>query len=152
MKFAAVAFLTAILIAGFGNCSKVQAQDYVSPNLVYMTTNPWQGAAGTSPGSWSNNFTSNATATGGGLSGGSQPVYNTATGTFPQIVFTGASAGASVITLQVLDDNTISFSSKELETSLIQFSLSIKTSPSIHIILLYLYGSLLTSILNKFSL
>lgn len=31
----------------------------------------------------------------------------------PQIVFTGASAGSSVITLEVLDDNTIAFSSNE---------------------------------------
>jgi predicted secreted protein len=31
----------------------------------------------------------------------------------PQIVFTGASAGSSVITLEVLDDNTISFTSNE---------------------------------------
>ena len=54
----------------------------VSPNLVYMTTNPWPGAAGTSPGSWSSNFTSSSTATGGGVSGGSQPTYNTSTGTF----------------------------------------------------------------------
>ena len=63
-------------------CGLAFAQDSVSPNLVYMTTNPWQGAAGTSPGSWSNNFTSSATATGGGLSGGSQPAYNTTDGTF----------------------------------------------------------------------
>lgn len=59
-----------------------KAQDLVSPNLVYMTTNPWQGTAGTNPGSWTTNFTSSTTATGGGLSGGSQPVYNTETGTF----------------------------------------------------------------------
>jgi hypothetical protein len=35
------------------------------------------------------------------------------TGTNPRIVFTGASAGASVITLEVLDDNTLSFTSNE---------------------------------------
>jgi len=33
--------------------------------------------------------------------------------TFPNIVFTGSSAGASVITLEVLDDNTVSFTSNE---------------------------------------
>jgi hypothetical protein len=38
---------------------------------------------------------------------------NTATGTFPKIVFTGASAGASVITLDVLDSNEVRFSSNE---------------------------------------
>ena len=37
----------------------------------------------------------------------------TATGTYPKIVFTGAAAGTSVITLEVLDDNTLSFSSNE---------------------------------------
>ncbi len=33
--------------------------------------------------------------------------------TFPNIVFTGSAAGSSVITLEVLDDNTLSFSSNE---------------------------------------
>ena len=79
--------LTAILVAGFGSCSKVQAQPNcpsagcVSPNLVYMTTNPWPGTAGTNPGSWTNNFTT-TTGNGGGVSGGSQPAYNQTTGTF----------------------------------------------------------------------
>jgi len=59
----------------------VKAQSGVSPNLVYMTTNPWQGPAGTNPGSWTNNFTT-TTGNGGGFSGGSQPAYNTTTGTF----------------------------------------------------------------------
>ena len=82
-----VTFLLAVAIAGFGNCSKVQAQPVcpsagcVSPNLVYMTTNPWQGPAGTSPGSWSSNFTT-TTGNGGGVSGGNQPAYNETTGTF----------------------------------------------------------------------
>ena len=35
------------------------------------------------------------------------------TGTNPKIVFTGAAAGTSVITLEVLDDNSLSFSSNE---------------------------------------
>jgi len=38
---------------------------------------------------------------------------NTATGTFPKIVFTGAGAGASVITLDVLDSNELRFSSNQ---------------------------------------
>jgi hypothetical protein len=38
---------------------------------------------------------------------------NTAIGIFPKMVFTGSSAGASVVTLEVLDDNTLSFSSNE---------------------------------------
>ena len=37
----------------------------------------------------------------------------TATGTFPKIVFTGASAGSSIITLDVLDSNELRFSSNE---------------------------------------
>jgi hypothetical protein len=37
----------------------------------------------------------------------------TATGIYPKIVFTGASAGTSVITLEVYDDNTLSFTSNE---------------------------------------
>jgi hypothetical protein len=38
---------------------------------------------------------------------------NTPPGTFPKMVFTGSSAGSSVITLEVLDDNTLAFSSNE---------------------------------------
>lgn len=38
---------------------------------------------------------------------------NAPTGTNPKIVFTGAAAGSSVITLEVLDDNTVQFSSNE---------------------------------------
>ena len=59
----------------------VKAQSGVSPNLVYMTTNPWPGTAGTNPGSWTNNFTT-TTGNGGGVSGGNQPAYNQTTGTF----------------------------------------------------------------------
>jgi hypothetical protein len=33
--------------------------------------------------------------------------------TFPNIVFTGSAAGASVVTLEVLDDNTVSFTSNQ---------------------------------------
>lgn len=85
-----VQFLAAVLMAGFVS-SHVNAQTpqvvnlpvgvMTSPNLVYMTTNPWQGAAGSNPGSWSNNFTT-TTGNGGGTSNGNQPAYNTTTGTF----------------------------------------------------------------------
>ena len=51
-----------------------------SPNLVYSTANPWQGPAGTSPGSWTGFITTEST--GGGVSGGNQPGYNVATGAF----------------------------------------------------------------------
>ena len=86
MKLVAV-FLSAVF-AGLICNAQAQGQPNcpttgcVSPNLVYMTTNPWQGAAGSNPGTWTTNFTSSATATGGGLSGGSQPAYNTTDGTF----------------------------------------------------------------------
>ena len=82
MKIISLFFV--ILMAGFGGCDKVKAQpagDLTSPNLIYMTTNPWPGAAGTNPGSWTNNFTT-TTGSGGGVSGGSQPAYNATTGTF----------------------------------------------------------------------
>ena len=102
MKLAA-AFLTAILVAGLGNCSKAQAQDSVSPNLVYMTTNPWPGQAGTSPGSWTNNFTT-TTGNGGGLSGGNQPAYNTTTGTF-MFGYTQATIAYTYALSQALKDS-----------------------------------------------
>lgn len=38
---------------------------------------------------------------------------NKGAGQYPKIVFTGSSAGTSVVTLEVLDDNTLSFSSSE---------------------------------------
>ncbi len=38
---------------------------------------------------------------------------NKGAGNFPTIVFTGSAAGTSVVSLQVLDDNTLSFSSNE---------------------------------------
>jgi hypothetical protein len=57
---------------------------------------------------------------------------NTATGIFPQIVFTGASAGASVVTLQVLDDNTISFSSNEGQVFSIDSNNSVGTIWSVN--------------------
>ena len=80
-----VKVLAAVLMAGFMS-SHVTAQVnttgvMTSPNLVYMTTNPWQGPAGSNPGSWTNNFIT-TTGNGGGTSGGNQPAYNTTTGTF----------------------------------------------------------------------
>lgn len=74
-------FLSAILVAGLGNCSKAQAQapagvqlppSGTSPNLIFQVppgvTNPttagWTGTNNTYTG------------TGGGLSGGNQPAYN----------------------------------------------------------------------------
>ena len=59
MKLIAVLF-SALLFAGLSIHNIAQAQpagNLTSPNLVYMTTNPWQGPAGSNPGSWSNNFT-----------------------------------------------------------------------------------------------
>ena len=83
MKLIAVLF-SALLFAGLSVHNSAIAQpsgNLTSPNLVYMTTNPWQGPAGSNPGSWSNNFTT-TTGSGGGLSGGNQPAYNATTGTF----------------------------------------------------------------------
>ena len=83
MKLIAVLF-SALLLAGLSIHNIAQAQpagNLTSPNLVYMTTNPWTGPAGSNPGSWSNNFTT-TTGSGGGLSGGNQPAYNATTGTF----------------------------------------------------------------------
>lgn len=51
-----------------------------SPNLVYTTTNPYPGTAGTSPGSWTGFITTESG--GGGLSGGNVPAYNSALGQF----------------------------------------------------------------------
>lgn len=57
---------------------------------------------------------------------------NTATGIFPKIVFTGASAGASVITLEVLDDNTVSFSSNEGQVFSLDSNMSVGTIWSVN--------------------
>jgi hypothetical protein len=54
------------------------------------------------------------------------------TGTNPKIVFTGASAGASVITLEVLDDNTVSFSSNEGQVFSLDSNLSTGTIWSVN--------------------
>jgi hypothetical protein len=107
-----IGLIIAFSLAGFGSCS-VKAQTVTpvtivpagtmqSPNLIYMTTNPYGGPAGTSPGSWSNNFTT-TTSNGGGAgpgAGGNQPGYNTSTGTFmfgytqAQIAYTYALSAA----------------------------------------------------------
>jgi hypothetical protein len=47
--------------------------------------------------------------------------------TYPKVVFSGSSAGASVITLEVLDDNTLSFTSNEGQVFSIDSNLSVGT-------------------------
>ena len=54
------------------------------------------------------------------------------TGTNPRIVFTGASAGASAITLEVLDDNTLSFTSNEGQIFSLDSNLSTGTIWSVN--------------------
>ncbi len=57
---------------------------------------------------------------------------NTATGIFPKIVFTGAAAGSSIITLEVLDDNTLSFTSNEGQVFSLDSNLSVGTIWSVN--------------------
>ena len=52
--------------------------------------------------------------------------------TFPKIVFTGSSAGSSVITLEVLDDNTLSFTSNEGQVFSLDSNLSTGTIWSVN--------------------
>ena len=52
--------------------------------------------------------------------------------TFPNIVFTGSSAGSSVITLEVLDDNTLSFTSNEGQVFSLDSNLSTGTIWSVN--------------------
>ena len=52
--------------------------------------------------------------------------------TFPNIVFTGSSAGSSVITLEVLDDNTVSFTSNEGQVFSLDSNLSTGTIWSVN--------------------
>mgnify|MGYP003338485408 CR=1 FL=1 len=69
MKIFAVLFTATLLVAGLSNCNKTHAQSGVSPNLVqppYSTG--WSGVV-------------DSAATGGGLSGGSTPAYNSSTNT-----------------------------------------------------------------------
>ena len=87
MKLLAVV-MTAIIIAGIGSCNRAHAQATVvpagvmqSPNLIYSTANPANLPPGTTaPYQWSGFIVT--TSTGGGVSGGNQPGYNTSTGTF----------------------------------------------------------------------
>ena len=50
----------------------------------------------------------------------------------PQIVFTGAAAGSSVITLEVLDDNTLSFTSNEGQVFSLDSNLTVGTIWSVN--------------------
>lgn len=52
--------------------------------------------------------------------------------TFPNIVFTGSAAGSSVLTLEVLDDNTISFTSNEGQVFSLDSNLSTGTIWSVN--------------------
>jgi hypothetical protein len=53
-------------------------------------------------------------------------------GNGPKMVFTGASAGTSVITLEVLDDNTLSFTSSEGQIFSLDYNLSTGTIWSVN--------------------
>lgn len=86
MKLVAVIF--SALCAVYSCVAQAQPQvgvptgTLVSPNLVYMTTNPANYPAGvTPPGTWANTFDV-TTSNGGGYTGGSRPAYNNTTGTF----------------------------------------------------------------------
>lgn len=57
---------------------------------------------------------------------------NKGAGQFPKIVFTGSSAGSSVITLEVLDDNTLSFTSNEGQVFSLDSNLSTGTIWSVN--------------------
>lgn len=52
--------------------------------------------------------------------------------TFPNIVFTGSAAGSSVITLEVLDDNTMSFTSNEGQVFSLDSNLTVGTIWSVN--------------------
>lgn len=57
---------------------------------------------------------------------------NKGAGQFPKIVFTGSSAGTSVVTLEVLDDNTLSFSSSEGQIFSLDSNLTLGTIWSVN--------------------
>lgn len=57
---------------------------------------------------------------------------NKSTGNNPKIVFTGAAAGASVITLEVLDDNSVTFSSNEGQVFSLDSNLTVGTIWSVN--------------------
>ena len=52
--------------------------------------------------------------------------------TFPNIVFTGSAAGSSVITLEILDDNTMSFTSNEGQVFSLDSNLTVGTIWSVN--------------------
>lgn len=52
--------------------------------------------------------------------------------TFPNIVFTGSAAGSSVITLEILDDNTLSFTSNEGQVFSLDSNLTVGTIWSVN--------------------
>lgn len=52
--------------------------------------------------------------------------------TFPNIVFTGSAAGSSVVTLEVLDDNTLSFTSNEGQVFSLDSNLTVGTIWSVN--------------------
>ena len=56
----------------------------------------------------------------------------TATGTFPKIVFTGASAGTSVLTLEVRDDNSVAFTGTDGDVFSLDYDLSSGTIWSVN--------------------
>lgn len=56
----------------------------------------------------------------------------TATGTYPKIVFTGASAGTSVLTLEVRDDNSIAFTGTDGDVFSLDYDLSSGTIWSVN--------------------
>lgn len=57
---------------------------------------------------------------------------NKPAGNFPTIVFTGSSAGSSVVRLEVLDDNTISFASNEGQIFSLDSNLTVGTIWSVN--------------------
>jgi hypothetical protein len=57
---------------------------------------------------------------------------NTATGIFPKIVFTGAGAGVSVLTLEVRDDNTVAFTGLDGDVFSLDYNLSTGTIWSVN--------------------
>jgi hypothetical protein len=57
---------------------------------------------------------------------------NTATGIYPKIVFTGASAGTSVLTLEVRDDNTVAFTGSDGDVFALDYNLSTGTIWSVN--------------------
>ena len=108
-----VKVFAAICMAGFlsnhviAQVSNPPSGTLVSPNLVYMTTNPWQNTTMPNPGSWTNTFDV-TTSNGGGYSGGDRPGYNNSTGTF-MFGYTTASVGYTYALSEALKNSGMSF-------------------------------------------